>query len=60
MVHIHPRVCSANAKTAFYYDARGTHYNRFEPHAWFGPTMRGRTSHHFQNFIHNLYHKESL
>ena len=29
---------------AFYYDARETHYNRFGPHAWFGPSMRGRST----------------
>jgi hypothetical protein len=28
---------------SYYYDARETHYNRFGPHAWFDPGMRGRT-----------------
>ena len=32
---------------AFYYDAREAHYNRFGPHAWFDPSMRGRSAHHF-------------
>ena len=32
---------------SYYYDAREAHYNRFGPHAWFDPSMRGRTSHHF-------------
>ena len=31
---------------AYYYDARETHYNRFGPHAWFDPSMRGRSTHH--------------
>ena len=33
---------------AYYYDAREAHYNRFGPHAWFDPSMRGRTSHHLK------------
>ena len=28
---------------SYYYDARETHYNRFGPHAWFDPGMRGHT-----------------
>ena len=32
---------------SFYHDAREAHYNRFGPHAWFDPSMRGRSTHHF-------------
>ena len=42
---------------SYYYDAREAHYNRFGPHAWFDPSMRGRTSHHV---ISTIYTSRSL
>ena len=53
LTHVHTfrrgeSACSLRQREkSYYYDAREAHYNRFGPHAWFDPSMRGRTSHHF-------------
>ena len=49
LTHVHTfrrgeSACSLRQREkSYYYDARETHYNRFGPHAWFDPGMRGRT-----------------